>query len=339
VFVSLLRLVGAALTAAFTAILTNYLVRAHLRGALEVRRIPERGHVIVCGLGNVGFRVVEELLAEGEQVVAIEWARDNPFITTARRLGAAVMVGDATVVEVLRQANVAGARALVATTANELCNLEIALLVRELQPAQRVVVRMTDPHLAQTLREAANVRLAVSVPELAAPAFVAALFGDRVRSVFFVADRLLAVVDLVAHDAFLAGQSVRALAVDYGLLPLRVEPAGPRSGETLLRARLGAGDRLTAVVSLTDLQRLLQRERPPRAYAVEVIGYPLPARPFVAQLARTVHGLSAEAAEGMVRQTPFLLQGELTRGQAEELLALLQRERVAACLRQSEPRA
>ena len=58
VFVSLVRLVGAALTAAFTAILTNYLVRAHLGGALEVRRIPERGHLVVCGLGNVGFRVV-----------------------------------------------------------------------------------------------------------------------------------------------------------------------------------------------------------------------------------------------------------------------------------------
>src|SRR5262249_60132522 len=79
VYVSLLRLVGAALTAAFTAILTNYLVRAHLGGALEVRRIPERGHVVVCGLGNVGFRVVEELLAEGEQVVAIERGRDNLF--------------------------------------------------------------------------------------------------------------------------------------------------------------------------------------------------------------------------------------------------------------------
>src|SRR4029077_2377355 len=94
VYISVLRLVGAALTAAFTAILTNYLVRAHLGGALEARRIPERGHIVVCGLGNVGFRVVEELLAEGEQVVAIERARDNPFTSTARRLGAAVMLGD-----------------------------------------------------------------------------------------------------------------------------------------------------------------------------------------------------------------------------------------------------
>jgi Trk K+ transport system NAD-binding subunit len=338
VFVSVLRLVGAALIAAFTAILTNYLVRAHLRGALEVRRIPERGHVVVCGLGNVGFRLVEELLAEGEQVVAVEWSRDNPFIATGRRLGAAVMVGDATVAEVLRQANTAGARAVVACTDNELANLEIALLVRDLKPTQRVVVRLSDPHLAQTLREAADVRFALSIPELAAPAFVAALFGDRVRSVFFVEDRLLAVVDLVVQpqDPFLEGQAVRALAVDYGLLPLRLQVADGSVRLEPLPARLGAGDRLTAVVSLGDLQRLLQREKAPREYAVEVTACPPLARPFLAQLARTAHALSAEAAEGMVERVPFCLQEGLTRGQAEDLLVQLQCERVAAQLRRAE---
>jgi Trk K+ transport system NAD-binding subunit len=84
-FISGLRLVGMALVAAFTAIFTNYLVRANLGGALEVRRIPDSGHFIVCGLGNIGYRVVEELLRQGEPVVAIERARDNPFIATARR--------------------------------------------------------------------------------------------------------------------------------------------------------------------------------------------------------------------------------------------------------------
>jgi Trk K+ transport system NAD-binding subunit len=335
VFVGALRLVGAALIAAFTAILTNYLVRAQLRGALEVRRIPDSGHVVVCGLGNVGFRLVEELLAQGEPVVAVEWKRDNPFIPTARRLGAAVMVGDATVAEVLRQANVAGARAVVSATDNELANIEIALLVRELNPAQRVVVRLSDPQLAQTLREAANVRLALSIPELAAPAFVAALFGDRVLSVFFVGDRLLAVMDLVVQpqDPFLAGASVLAMAVDYGLQPVRLQLADGRVSPQPLRARLAEGDRLTAVVTLAALQRLLRREKAAREYAVEVTACPPPARPFVAQLARTAHELTAEAAAGMVERVPFCLQSGLTRGQAEELVSLLQRERVAARLR------
>src|SRR5262249_52491925 len=231
VFVSVLRLVGAALIAAFTAIVTNYLLRAQLGGALEVRRIPDGGPIIVCGMGNIGLRVVEELLRLGERVVVVERARDNHFITTARRLGVPVIVGDATVSEVLRQAHAPTARAVVAATDNELANLEIVLLVRELNPHQRAVVRLNDPHLARTLREAANVRLALSIPTLAAPAFVAALFGDRVQSVFLVEGRLLAAVELVVQekDSFLEGQSLHALTVDYQLLPISLADAGNKT--------------------------------------------------------------------------------------------------------------
>src|SRR5262249_9152029 len=152
-------LFGAGLIALVTAIVTNYLLRARLGVALEVRRIPDKGHIIVCGLGNVGFRVVEELLREGERVLVIERSPDNPFGTPARRLGAAVISGDAGVREVLRQARAASARAVVLATSNELLNLEVGLLVRELNPKQRVVLRMSDHNLAKTLREAANVRL------------------------------------------------------------------------------------------------------------------------------------------------------------------------------------
>ncbi len=84
VFVAALRILGAALTAAFTAIVTNYLLRARLGGALEVRRIPDGGHVIICGFGAIGFRAVEELLRYGEQVVVIERDPANRFVRAVR---------------------------------------------------------------------------------------------------------------------------------------------------------------------------------------------------------------------------------------------------------------
>src|SRR5262249_46615314 len=117
-FITALRLIGMALTAAFPAIFTNYLIPANLRAALEVRRIPESGHIIVGGLGNVGFRVVEELRGQGEPVVVIEQNPHSPFISTARRLGAAVITGNAAVAEILRQARATTARAVVAATSN-----------------------------------------------------------------------------------------------------------------------------------------------------------------------------------------------------------------------------
>src|SRR5438094_668181 len=104
VFLSVLKLAGAAMIAGFTAIFTNYLIRARLGGALEVRRVPDGGHVVVCGIGNIGYRVIEELTAIGERVVGIEKVNDNPFIATCRGKGVPAFVGDATVAEVLRQA-------------------------------------------------------------------------------------------------------------------------------------------------------------------------------------------------------------------------------------------
>jgi Trk K+ transport system NAD-binding subunit len=271
VFISGLRLFGAALTAAFTAIVTNYLLRARLHGALEVRRIPDSGHVIVCGLGNIGYRAVEELMAAGEPVVAIELAPDGRFVATARRLGVAVITGDATVREVLRQAHAITARAVVAVTNNDLVNLEVALLVRELSPKQRVVVRMSDPNLAETLRESANVRLALSIPTLAAPAFVAALFGDRVQSVFLVGSRLLAAVDVLVQpgDVLLIGQSVRAITTEYHLQPVALMKADGRWHESPNELCLEPGDRLVGIAGLSDLERLFSRRMPMKELAAD----------------------------------------------------------------------
>jgi Trk K+ transport system NAD-binding subunit len=262
IFASVLRILGATLTAAFTAIFANYLLRARLSGALEVRRIPDSGHVIVCGLGNLGFRTVQELVRADERVVSIELLPNNRFTTTARRLGVAVIHGDATVREVLRQAHAATARAVIAATSNELVNLEIALLVRELNPKQRVVVCLVDPNLAQTLREAANIQLAVSVPALAAPAFVAALFGDRVQGLFLIEGKLVSVVNLAVQpqDTTLIGQSVQAVASDYRLLPMALQNG---DGKITWKPRdevLQPGDQLTAFVTLPQLERLMRRQ-------------------------------------------------------------------------------
>ncbi|MFO0844188.1 MAG: NAD-binding protein [Gemmataceae bacterium] len=335
VFASTLRIVGAVLMAAFTAIVTQYLLRARLGGALEVRRVPESGHVIICGLSTVGFRVVEELARLKEPVVVIDHDAASRFVPTARRLGAAVMVGDATVIEVLRQANAGRARAVVPATNNDMTNLEVALLVRELNPTQRVVPLLNDPQFAQMLRDAAGVRLAVSVPALAAPAFLAGLFGDRVESVFFVRGRLFAVIDLVVgEDDPLAGAAVRAVAVDYRLLPvalIRNDNSPPP--RPLIGGRLQAGDRLFGITALADLEPLLRRQPPARAFAVDVTAFPLPARGWLEGMARMAGGLSAADAERLAQTVPFRLARDLTRGQAEDLLAQLQRERVTATIR------
>ncbi|MFO0850849.1 MAG: NAD-binding protein [Gemmataceae bacterium] len=330
VFLSGLKIAGAALLAGFTAIFTQYLVRAKLGGAFEVGRIPDGGHVVVCGLGNVGFRCVEELVRLGVPVVAVDKAADNPFAATVRRMGVPVVVGDVTVPEVLRQTRAETARAVIAATSSELANLEVALLVREKNPDQRVVVRLTDPDFAQAVREAANVKLAVSVPNLAAPAFAAALYGDRVHTLVSVGGMTLAVVELVVqpNDPCLHEVSLMAAMVDYRFLPVGVSGREPFAGSGIPTGyRLKAGDRLTAVLALPDLERLLRREPAAAEWAVEVEVTPRLTTAGLIPVIRTARGCSQTEAEELLKKPAFTLATGITRGLAEELAALVARER------------
>lgn len=329
VFVSFLRIAGAALTGAFTAIVTNYLLRARLGKALEIRRIPDGGHVVMCGLGSIGYRVTEELLNRGERVVVIEQSPDNRFLTTTRRRGVAVIVGDATIPELLRQAHAGTARAVIAGTDNELANLEIALLTRELNSTQRVVVRLSDPYLAETLRQEANIRLALSTSTLAAPAFVAALFGDRVPAMLLVSGKVLAVVELAVHpEDHFQGQSVCVLSIDYQFLPVALRRADQTMIDRPLHCSLEAGDHLTVIAGLTDLVRILRRECLPRDWALDVVAFPPASRDGLMSLLQTHRGLAEDAAAQALATLPVRLADFLTRGQAEDLRAKLAKEKV-----------
>ncbi len=336
VFVSGLRIFGTALVAAFTAILTNFLLRAKLGGVFEVRRIPDGGHVVVIGLGNVGFRVVEELVQLGERAVVIESKKDDAFVNRCRRMGVPVIVGDGTLPEILRQSRVKEARAVICATSDDLLNLEIAMLVSEGNPNQRVVVRLGDSTLAETARTAAGVKMALSLPDLAAPAFAAGLLGDRVSSLFQANGRTLAAVELNVTDADehqFIGRSLKAIAIDYGFLPVAVfDAAGkPKEYRNALQ-KVQPGERLLVVLALTDLDRLTRRVRPPKTTSVFVSSYPLPAVDAVKARLCTLRGLSSDGADAVMERPPFLFADDLTRGEAEELIDHLTREKISAFL-------
>jgi Trk K+ transport system NAD-binding subunit len=265
----------------------------------------------------------------GERVVAINKSADGPFVETTRRTGVPTFVGDATVPEVLRQVHAHTAKVVIAVTDSELANIEIALLARELNPKQRVIVRLIDPQFAEAVREAAGITHALSVPALAAPAFAAAVYGDRVQTVFAAAGHTLVVVDLVVNDSddHLNGCSLRALSLDYSLLPVAL--AGHDLG-AVRGYRLKVGDRLTAVAELHDYERLLRLQKPPAAHRVAVDAFPVTAKEVLVTLVRTVRNASQEEAETLVATLPFTLAEGLTRGEAQELVEQLEREKVSA---------
>jgi Trk K+ transport system NAD-binding subunit len=330
VFLSILKISGLGIVAGFTAIVTQYLVRAKLGGAFEVAKIPDGGHVVVCGLGNVGFRVVEELLKLGRSVVAIEKATDNNYAATVRRMGVPVVTGDATVPTVLKQARCDTARAVITTADAELVNLEIALLVRELNAKQRVVVRLNDENFAEAVRDAADIKLALAIPSLAAPAFAAALFGDRVLTLVNLFNKPYAIIELTitAEDSIFRDTLLQVGMIDYRFLPLAVSGRRSFAVEGIPSSyRLQAGDRLTVLLAIRDLEKLLRRESIPKNCRVTVESHPMLTAEALMTLVRTERRCTQAEAEELLKRPSFELATGLTRGQAEELAGRVSREK------------
>jgi voltage-gated potassium channel len=148
-------------------------------------------HVIVCGLGKLGYRVALQLLEFGQSVVAIERDADKYFIALARERDVPVIIGDARQREVLRKAGVERASAVVCSTQDELANLDIALDARELHPDIKVVLRMFDETLASKVEKGFGIHTAFSMSALSAPAFAAAATRAHIDYSFYVGGTLL----------------------------------------------------------------------------------------------------------------------------------------------------
>ena len=148
-------------------------------------------HVIVCGLGKLGYRVTLQLLEFGQSVVAVERDADKTFIALARECDVPVILGDARQPEVLRRAGVERASAVVCCTQDELANLDIALDAREMRPDIKVVLRMFDETLASKVEKGFGIHTAFSMSALSAPAFAAAATRAHIDYSFYVGGTLL----------------------------------------------------------------------------------------------------------------------------------------------------
>src|SRR5262249_3206569 len=154
-------------------------------------------------------------------------------------------------------------------------------------------------------------------------------YGDRVQSIFRIGRDMLGAVELLVqpNDPCLKDQSIRALALDYGLLPLAIPNSHGLIGEPQLGYRLKEGDHLTVIAALPELERIFRREPAKAAWVVELTQVPIPARSQVALLVRAENNCSTVDAEKALERLPVRLGKPRTRGQAEELLVLLHREK------------
>ena len=192
-YACLVMVLGSAAVAVLYSIVTDFLVTSRFKELLGRQRVPPEGQVIVVGLGNMGYRIIEELTAMDVPVVAVDTEADGPFVS-AVRARSPVIVGDARLPEVLEKAGVSNARAIITATEDDAVNLGAALAARQANPRARTVVRCADAAFAKKIQTAMKLDAAYSTAAIASPAIVAAALQPGARTAFLPENSLLMIV-------------------------------------------------------------------------------------------------------------------------------------------------
>jgi voltage-gated potassium channel len=221
------------------------------------------GHVIVCGMGRVGYRVALELLKYGREVVAVEADESCRFAEKAMALGIPVIFADARRQENLIKAGIEHADAVIPCTNDELANLDIALDARELNPNLKVVMRMFDAELAARVEKGFGIHTAYSVSALAAPTIATAAMRVSVKSSFYVGETLLN----ISEQSIYPGSQIVNWTVKQLEEKLDLSVVSYIDGETTHlhpepELRLNAGSKILVLATLDTLHRLEAIKRP-----------------------------------------------------------------------------
>jgi Trk K+ transport system NAD-binding subunit len=204
-----------------------------------------RGHVIVCGLRNVGPRIVEQLTSGEERVVVVDDAPEPRLLRIAQEFGAVHLPRSGRRTASLEAAGIAGAAALICTDESDLDNLEVALLAHRLRPDLRIVTQLGNAAVRRAVRQVSGPMTVLDVAQLAAPALADACLDGGGGRTIEIDDHAFLLEELTAAD----GGTLRELYGDVA--PVAVVPAD--GGEMQVcpgrDLRVAAGDRVVVISS------------------------------------------------------------------------------------------
>ncbi len=128
--------------------LTRYIVDGVFRNYLKDNKVKKRikklkGHVIVCGYGRNGRQTVDELRFRGFTVVIVDSNVD--IINNIRENSEYLYVhGNATEDEVLHEAQILKAKAIITALPNDSDNLFVVLTAKVINPKLKIISRASN---------------------------------------------------------------------------------------------------------------------------------------------------------------------------------------------------
>lgn len=259
-----LILMGAALVAIATALLTNALVSRRLEQSLGRQRLTGmRDHIVVIGLGSVGSKVAMDLHAAGHEVAVIDSGDGRRFIPQMRAARIPVLIGDATLAETQVGAGIERAAGVAVLTSDDLVNIEMGLAVRGVIGEREVPIalRVFSRNLARVIGSGLDAGVARSIAELAMPWFVGETLGLEVLGTFYIDTSLFMAIGV---DCISGGrlEGIAPAQVGPSIRVVAVRRGGPTGAVEQVRADsapLGIGDRAYVIGLYQDVFAALHR--------------------------------------------------------------------------------
>lgn len=186
-FGCLVMISGGGLVAVLFSRLTSWVSRDRLDERLSRQACSMQNHVVLAGMGRIGYRI-EQLLESLDIPCVVIDMQGNRFTSATRRRGL-VIQGDARLPEDLMRTGVGRARAFVAASSDDLSNLQFCLQARRLNPKVYTVARIADRELAESLSAAFGINAVVDPVATAVGAFVGAATDERALRRFTVEGR------------------------------------------------------------------------------------------------------------------------------------------------------
>lgn len=214
-------------------------------------------HIVLVGMGHLGYRVAMKLHEMGENLVVVEFNADSDTINEARSLGIPVIHDDATRPATLNAANIDKARTIILASQNDAMNLQIALKARSMNPKIQVVVRIFDDDFAHALQEQFGF-IALSATEMAAPVFAAAAAGVDVTNPISVEGQLLSLARMtISPDSVFATKTVGYVEDNYHLNIVLLRHDHQSDMHPPDKSPLHSGDVIAVLGGPEQLNRLL----------------------------------------------------------------------------------
>lgn len=147
IFATVYMLLGVGTVLYSLTVIAQAIVQSEIIDALNVSRKQTQmekisDHYIVCGAGRVGRRVIRNIKKLGESCIIIE--TNEARVAEFRAARDNVIIGDATIEEVLTQAGVSRAKGLASCLPDDASNIYVVLTARGMNKDLHIVARAVE---------------------------------------------------------------------------------------------------------------------------------------------------------------------------------------------------